>query len=418
MSADPSASASLPSSSTTCVIAGGGPAGMMLGLLLARAGIKVTVLEKHKDFFRDFRGDTIHTSTLEVLRELDLLEAFLRLPHQKAYSLSASFGQDSLTIADFRHLPTPCKYVAFMPQWDFLDFLARQAKRHPTFTLRMAAKANGLLRNHGRVSGVRVKTEQGYEEIYADMVVACDGRHSELRHQSGLPVIDLGAPIDALWFRLPREKDDPSELVGRLDRGQLMAMIDRGDYWQCAYVIPKGSFMQLQQRGLAALHADLERLVPFAAGRMVQAIRSFDDLKLLEVQVNRLHRWHAPGFLCIGDAAHAMSPVGGVGINLAIQDAVAAANMLAPALKSGSVPDTLLEQIQARRERPTKLIQGFQTRAQTFLFETVLKGQGSDQGPLHAPWFLKLITRLPGLRALIPRFIALGPRREHVAPLP
>lgn len=415
MSADPTDAPPLPSSSTTCVIAGGGPAGMMLGLLLARAGVTVTVLEKHKDFFRDFRGDTIHTSTLEVLRELDLLEAFLRLPHQKAYSLSASFGTDTLTIADFRHLPTPCKFVAFMPQWDFLDFLTRQAKRYPNFTLRMETKANGLLRNHGRVSGLRVKTAQGYEEIHADMVVACDGRHSELRHQSGLPVIDLGAPIDALWFRLPRDKTDSQEqLVGRLDRGQLLAMIDRGDYWQCAYVIPKGSFAQMQQRGLSALQADLERLVPFAVGRMADAIRSFDDLKLLEVQVNRLHRWHAPGFLCIGDAAHAMSPVGGVGINLAIQDAVAAANLLAAALKQGPVPDTLLEQIQARRERPTKLIQGFQTRAQGFLFETVLKGEG----PLQAPWFLKLITRLPGLRALIPRFIALGPRREHVAPVP
>jgi 2-polyprenyl-6-methoxyphenol hydroxylase-like FAD-dependent oxidoreductase len=414
MPADPADSQPLPSSSTTCVIAGGGPAGMMLGLLLARAGIKVTVLEKHKDFFRDFRGDTIHTSTLEVLRELGLLEAFQRLPHQKAYNLSASFGSDSLTIADFRHLPTPCKYVAFMPQWDFLDFLARQAKRHPAFSLRMATKANGLLRTHGRVSGVRVKTPQGYEEIHADLVVACDGRHSELRHQSGLPVIDLGAPIDALWFRLPREKTDSHEqLVGRLDRGQLLAMIDRGDYWQCAYVIPKGSFADLQQRGLAALQADLEKLVPFAAGRMATAIRSFDDLKLLEVQVNRLHRWHAPGFLCIGDAAHAMSPVGGVGINLAIQDAVAAANLLVPALQEGPVPDRVLEQIQARRERPTKMIQGFQIRAQSFLFETVLRGEG----PLHAPWMLKLMTRLPGLRAVIPRFIALGPYREHVVRL-
>jgi len=395
-----------------CCIAGGGPAGMMLGLLLARAGIKVTVLEKHKDFFRDFRGDTIHTSTLEVLRELDLLDAFLHLPHQKAYSLSASFGDERLTMADFRHLPTPCKYVAFMPQWDFLDFLARQAKRYPTFTLRMETKAKGLLRSHGRVSGVQVKTPHGLEDIHADLVVACDGRHSELRHQSGLPVIDLGAPIDALWFRLPREKtDSQDQLVGRLDRGQLLAMIDRGDYWQCAYVIPKGSFTALQQRGLPALHTDLERLVPFAASRMATAIRSFDDLKLLEVQVNRLHRWHAPGFLCIGDAAHAMSPVGGVGINLAIQDAVAAANLLAPALKHGTVSDRLLEQIQARRERPTKMIQGFQIRAQAFLFETVLK----SDGPLRAPWFLRLITRLPGLRALIPRFIALGPRREHVS---
>lgn len=398
------------SSRTTCVIAGGGPAGLMLGLLLARAGIRVTVLEKHKDFFRDFRGDTIHTSTLEVLRELGLLDAFLKLPHQKAHALTGSFGQDSLTLAEFKYLPTPCKYVAFMPQWDFLDFLARQARRYPAFTLRMEAKANALLREHGRVSGVRVKTAQGYEEIHADLVVACDGRDSELRHQSGLPVIDLGSPIDALWFRLDRGPDDPHELVGRIDRGQLLAMIDRGDYWQCAYVIPKGGLESLKTRGLDALRAEIAHLAPFAAERMPAALKSWDDLKLLSVQVNRLHRWHAPGLLCIGDAAHAMSPVGGVGINLAIQDAVAAANLLHAALKEGHVSDRLLEQVQARREKPTRLIQGFQLRAQAFLFERVL----SQRDPLRAPWFLRLVTRLPLLRGLLPRLIALGPRREHV----
>lgn len=417
----------LPASRTGCVIAGGGPAGMMLGLLLARAGVKVTVLEKHRDFLRDFRGDTIHTSTLEVLRELGLLDAFLHLPHQKATSLSVRFGADDLVLGDFRRLPTACKYVAFMPQWDFLDFLSRQAARYPDFTLRLQAKASGLLREHGgpmrgRVCGLRVKTPQkdggwGYEEIYADLVVACDGRGSELRQQSGLAVHDLGSPIDALWFRLPRAPDDPHELVGRLDRGQMLAMIDRGDYWQCAYVIAKDGLARLQARGLPALHADLARLVPFAAARLPQALTSWDALKLLSVQVNRLHRWHMPGLLFIGDAAHAMSPVGGVGINLAIQDAVAAANILHAALRSGDpVPDRLLEQVQQRREKPTRQIQSFQIRAQETLFAGVLNAaSGADAAPLRAPWLLRLVTWLPGLRDILPRFIALGPRREHVA---
>ncbi len=400
-----------PVSHSTVVIAGGGPAGMMLGLLLARAGIAVTVLEKHQDFFRDFRGDTIHTSTLEILRALGLLEDFLKLPHQKSYSLRGNFGSDEVVLGEFKYLPTECKYVAFMPQWDFLNFIARQAQRYPEFTLRMAAKANALLHDAGRVCGVRVKTAAGFEEIHADLVVACDGRDSELRQQSGLKLIDSGSAIDALWLRLPRGEDDPHELVGRIDRGQMMVMIDRGDYWQCAYIIAKGGLERLRQQGMASLRAGISQLVPFAADRVEQALTNWDDLKLLSVQVNRLECWHRPGLLCIGDAAHAMSPMGGVGVNLAIQDAVAAANILHDALRDGATPpDSLLAEVQARREWPTRLIQGFQVRAQNFLFENVL----NQRGPMRAPWPLRLITRIPILRGIMPRFIALGPRREHV----
>lgn len=407
-----------PSAHTTVCISGGGPAGMMLGLLLARAGIQVTVLEKHKDFFRDFRGDTIHTSTLELMRELGLLEAFLRLPHQKAYRLGGRFGADDVTIGEFKYLPTPCKFVAFMPQWDFLDFLQRQAARYPTFGLRMQTKAIGLLRSHGRVSGVEYRNADGSKgAISADLVVACDGRDSTLRHQSGLPVIDLGAPLDVLWFRMPRAGDDPHDLLGRIDRGQVLVLIDRGDYWQCAYLIAKDGLADLQARGLPSLRAAIAHIAPFAAARLEAALPDWDALKLLSVQVNRLHRWHAPGLLCIGDAAHAMSPVGGVGINLAIQDAVAAANILYPALLQAQqqgvpVSDAMLEDVQARRDKPTKLIQAFQLRVQDFLYSRVFV---PDAAPVRAPLLLQLISRIPLLRGLLPRLVALGPRREHVA---
>jgi 2-polyprenyl-6-methoxyphenol hydroxylase-like FAD-dependent oxidoreductase len=415
---DPATGTSRPSHRTTVCISGGGPAGMMLGLLLARAGIRVTVLEKHRDFFRDFRGDTIHTSTLELMRELGLLEDFLRLPHQKATRLTGRFGRDELTLGEFRFLPTPCKFVAFMPQWDFLDFLHRQAARYPAFELRMETKAIGLLRSHGRVSGVQLRMADGTKnEIEADLVVACDGRDSTLRHQSGLPVVDLGAPIDVLWFRLPRQSDDPQNLLGNIAQGQVLVMIDRGDYWQCAYLIRKDGLAALKARGLAALRAAIAAIIPFAAGRIPTALPDWEALKLLSVQVNRLHRWHTPGLLCIGDAAHAMSPVGGVGINLAIQDAVAAANILYPALKQvqdggDTVSDALLDQVQARREPPTKIIQAFQLRVQDFLYTRVFT---TDPAPVRAPWLLKLAVRIPLLRGVIPRLVALGPRREHIA---
>lgn len=408
--------AAAPRQTTTVCISGGGPAGMMLGLLLARAGIRVTVLEKHRDFFRDFRGDTIHTSTLELMHELGLLEEFLRLPHHKVYSIGGSFGGETIKFGDFRSLPTQCKFVAFMPQWDFLDFLKRQASRYPEFTLLMEAEAIALLRDRGRVSGLRYRDARGAEdEIEAHLTVACDGRDSTLRHQSGLPVIDIGAPIDVLWFRLERAADDPDDLLGRIDTGQILVMIDRGDYWQCAYLIRKNGFEALRQRGLPALRADLARIAPFAAQRFDTALDSWDRLKLLSVQINRLHRWHAPGLLCIGDAAHAMSPVGGVGINLAIQDAVATANILHSCLRDAqdggaAGGDSLLEAVQKRREWPTRLIQAFQVRVQDFLEQRVFNATG----PVQPPLLLRLINRIPLLRSLPPRLVALGPRREHI----
>jgi 2-polyprenyl-6-methoxyphenol hydroxylase-like FAD-dependent oxidoreductase len=403
-------------SRTTVCISGGGPAGMILGLLLARAGIHVTVLEKHRDFFRDFRGDTIHTSTLELMRELGLLDEFLKLPHHKVTSIGGSFGGESIAFGDFRTLPTQCKFVAFMPQWDFLDFLKRQAGRYPEFSLLMEAEAVALLRDRGRVGGVRWRgPDEAEHEIEAHLVVACDGRDSTLRHQSGLPVIDIGAPIDVLWFRLERAADDPQDLLGRIETGQALVMIDRGDYWQCAYLIRKNGFDALQARGLPALRADLARVAPFAAGRLEAAIDDWDKLKLLSVQINRLHRWHAPGLLCIGDAAHAMSPAGGVGINLAIQDAVAAANILHAGLREAqeegtAVNDSLLEAVQTRREWPTKFIQAFQVRVQDFLEQRVFNATG----PVKPPLLLRLINRIPVLRSLGPRLVALGPRREHI----
>lgn len=408
--------AAAPPPRTTVCISGGGPAGMMLGLLPARAGIRVTVLEKHRDFFRDFRGDTIHTSTLELMRELGLLEAFLELPHHRVQSIGASFGGERVTFGDFRTLPTPCKFVAFMPQWDFLDFLKRQAGRYPEFTLRMEAEAIALLRDRGRVSGVRWRDADGAEyEVEAHLVVACDGRDSTLRHQSGLPVIDIGAPIDVLWFRLDRAADDPRDLLGRIDTGQALVLIDRGDYWQCAYLIRKDGLEALKTRGLTALQDDLARLAPFAADRIRTALDDWNRLKLLSVQINRLHRWHAPGLLCIGDAAHAMSPVGGVGINLAIQDAVATANILHSCLREAqeegsTVSDSLLEAVQKRREAPTKFLQNFQVRVQDFLIARVFEATG----PVKPPLLLRIVSRIPLLRRIGPRLVALGPRREHI----
>jgi 2-polyprenyl-6-methoxyphenol hydroxylase-like FAD-dependent oxidoreductase len=308
---------------TTCCIAGGGPAGMMLGYLLARAGVNVVVLEKHKDFLRDFRGDTIHPSTLELMYELGLLDEFLKLPHQKVETLSAQIGDERVVMADFRHLPTHCKFVAFMPQWDFLNFLAEKAKAFGSrFDLRMRAEATTLIERNGRVAGLRATTPDGELEIKADLVVGCDGRHSTVRAQAGLPGDDYGAPMDVLWFRVSRKASDNTETFGHAEAGVLLVMLDRGDYWQCAYVIPKGGIEEVKARGLDAFRQRVAALSPFLRDR-VGEIASWDDVKLLSVAVDRLRRWHRPGLICIGDAAHAMSPVGGVGINLAVQDAVA-----------------------------------------------------------------------------------------------
>src|SRR5688572_27843930 len=327
-----------------CCIAGGGPAGMMLGLLLARAGVDVIVLEKHDDFLRDFRGDTIHPSTLEILHELGMLEDFLRLPHQKVDALAAQVGDTTVRIADFSRLPTRCGYIAFMPQWDFLNFLAERAARFRTFTLRMGAEVTGLIEDSGRVGGVRGRGKDGPFELRADLVVAADGRHSLVRDEARLPVQSLGAPMDVLWFRLPRRPGDPEQTMGRFDAGRIFILINRGDYWQSGYVIAKGTFEQIRAAGLHAFREGLTKVAPFARDR-VSGI-GWDDVKLLTVRVDRLRRWHRPGMLCIGDAAHAMSPVGGVGINLAIADAVAAANILAAPLREGRVTHEHLQAVQ------------------------------------------------------------------------
>jgi 2-polyprenyl-6-methoxyphenol hydroxylase-like FAD-dependent oxidoreductase len=394
---------------TTCCIVGGGPAGMMLGFLLARAGVSVTVLEKHKDFLRDFRGDTIHPSTLEIMGELGLLQEFLRLPHQEARSIGAKIGEQDVTPADFSHLPTRCKFVVLMPQWDFLDFLARQGARYPGFDLRMEHEAVDLIRQGGRIAGVKVCTPADELEIAAGLVVAADGRHSTLRHQAGLELIELGAPMDVLWMRLSRRPDDPKQVLGRFDVGGAVVLIDRGDYWQCGLVIPKGGIEAVRQRGLGGLRADLIAFAPFLGDR-TKEIDDWSRINLLSVQVNRLKRWHLPGLLCIGDAAHAMSPVGGVGINLAIQDAVATANILAQSLRAGRVEESVLAKVQARRELPTRLTQGMQLAVQNWLFQRVLQTGRRPVPPLP----VRLLQRWPWLRRFPARILGLGFRPEHV----
>jgi 2-polyprenyl-6-methoxyphenol hydroxylase-like FAD-dependent oxidoreductase len=395
--------------SIQCCVAGGGPAGMMLGLLLARAGVTVRVLEKHADFLRDFRGDTIHPSTLEVMHELGLLDGLLRLPHQEVRVLAAQIGDVIAPIADFTHLPTRCRFLAFMPQWDFLDFLAREAARYPGFQLQMRSEVTGLLEESGRVVGVHAMTEAGPITVRADLVVAADGRHSLLRAQAGLRVEELGAPMDVLWFRLSRGRQDRGQTMGRFDAGQIFIMLDRGEYWQCGYVIPKGTFDEIRKDGLPALRERVARLAPPVRER-VGELRTWDDLKLLTVRVDRLSRWYRPGFLCIGDAAHAMSPVGGVGINLAIQDAVAAANILAEPLRRRSLTTEHLHQLQRRREWPTRVTQWLQVTIQNRLIAPVLGGSR----PLRPPLAVRLLGLIPLLRRIPARLIGIGIRPEHV----
>ncbi|MFB3111454.1 MAG: FAD-dependent oxidoreductase, partial [Gemmatimonadales bacterium] len=339
--------------STRCCIIGGGPAGMMLGLLLARAGVDVVVLEKHADFLRDFRGDTIHPSTLELMYELGMLEEFLKLPHQQVRELNAQIGDQSLPIADFSHLPTRCKFVAFMPQWDFLRFLAEQASRYPTFDLQMRTEATELIEAADRVIGVRAVSPDGPLEIRADLVVGADGRQSVLRDKAGLHVHELGAPMDVLWFRLSRHPADPEQIMGRFGVGRILVMINRGEYWQCGFVISKGSIEESRRRGIDTFRDGVASLAPFVADR-TQEVRDWSDVNLLTVRVDRLLQWYRPGLLCIGDAAHAMSPIGGVGINLAIQDAVAAANLLAGPLREGRLTTGHLRQVQKRRQLPVR----------------------------------------------------------------
>ncbi|GLS23721.1 monooxygenase [Labrys miyagiensis] len=392
-----------------CCIVGGGPAGVMAGFLLARAGVEVIVLEKHADFLRDFRGDTIHPSTLELMHELGLIDAFLKLPHDKVEQLAGQVGDQVIPIADFRHLPTRSKFLALMPQWEFLNFLTSQGGRYPGFRLLMQTQATGLIEGKGGIEGVRAYGPQGAFEIRAPLTIAADGRHSILRDQAGLSVQDFGAPMDVLWMRLSRRESDPAQTLGRFDAGAILVMLNRGDYWQCAYVIPKGGYDRVKQAGLAAFRQKLARLSSLE-GRP-EEIRSWDDVKLLTVSVDRLRQWHRPGLLCIGDAAHTMSPVGGIGINLAIQDAVATANLLHAKLREGAVTDADLAALQRRREWPTRATQWGQVQAQNRIISTVL----SSKQALKPPLFLRLLGRFPVLRRIPARLIGMGVRPEHVA---
>ena len=393
-----------------CCIVGGGPAGMMLGFLLARAGVTVVVLEKHGDFLRDFRGDTVHPSTLTVMHELGLLDEFLKLPHHKLSRFAGYFGDKKVEIADLTHLQVPAPYIAMMPQWDFLDFLASHGRALPGFTLLMRAEGRGLIEEGGRTVGVRATVDGRNEEIRADLVVGADGRHSTVREAMGLKVLDIGAPMDVLWFRLSRKPDESGEVMGRFDAGSALVTLDRGDYWQCAYLIPKGAAERVRADGIDKLRATIGRLVPSFADRL-QELRTMDDLKLLTVGVDRLEKWWKPGVLCIGDAAHTMSPVGGVGINIAIQDAVATANILAAPLREGRVGDSDLAAVQARRLFPARATQAMQV----FLQDRIIAPSLVGKGPLKVPFVVRLMQWLPILRRLTGRLIAVGVRPEHVA---
>jgi 2-polyprenyl-6-methoxyphenol hydroxylase-like FAD-dependent oxidoreductase len=394
---------------TQCCIVGGGPAGMMAGYLLARAGVDVVVLEKHADFLRDFRGDTIHPSTLELMHELGLLDAFLRLPHRKVERLVGEIGNVRVTMAEFTRLSTACKFLVFMPQWDFLDFLADHGRRYAGFHLMMNAQATGLIERDGRVVGARANTEAGAAEIRADLVIGADGRHSTIRERAGLKVDDLGAPMDVLWMRLSRRPDDYAEAFGHFEAGGILIMVDRGDYWQCAYVIQKGSADELMKRDIADFRRMILALSPWL-GERVNELKSWDDVKLLTVALDRLPQWYRPGLLCIGDAAHAMSPIGGVGINLAVQDAVAAANILAEPLRAGAVTLDHLARVQARRQWPTRVTQAFQRAIQNRVIGPVLAGAAQPKPPLA----VKLLDWFPALRGIPARFIGIGVRPEHI----
>jgi 2-polyprenyl-6-methoxyphenol hydroxylase-like FAD-dependent oxidoreductase len=378
---------------------------MMAGFLLARAGIDVIVLEKHADFFRDFRGDTIHPSTLELMYELGLLDAFLELPHDEVHELSAEIGPDRLPIADFRHLPTHCKYIALMPQWDFLDFIADQARALPKFRLLLSTEATGLIEDNGRIVGITSTAG----DIRAALTIAADGRHSVLREAAGLEVEDFASPMDVLWFRISRRPTDPKDTFGHAEAGRLMVLINRGTYWQIAYLIPKGGDAALRGGTIERFRADVGRVTPFLGDR-VGEIAGWEQVKLLTVKVDRLARWHRPGFLAIGDAAHAMSPIGGVGVNLAVQDAVAAANRLAAPLARGSVDESVLAAIQKRREFPTKVTQGAQIAVQKRLIDPLL----NTDKPLRAPWLLKLLSSIPLLRTIPAYVVGVGVRPEHI----
>lgn len=392
----------------TCCIAGGGPAGMMLGFLLARAGVEVAVLEKHADFLRDFRGDTVHPSTLEVIHELGLLDDFLTRPHQKMPRLAGKFGDYDLEIADFSHLKVRAPYIAFMPQWDFLDFLAGHGKAYPNFHLLMQAEITSLIEEQGAVRGAIAKAPQGELRIGSELLVGADGRHSKVRDLAGLRVKDYGAPIDVLWFRLSKHADDPPQTLGRFLPGKILVTINRGDYWQCGYVIPKGESETIHRQGLEHFRNRIVEASPALKDRVAE-LKDWEQVKLLTVKVDFLKRWHRPGLLCIGDAAHAMSPVGGVGINLAIQDAVAAANILAEPLRKRRVTENDLAAVQKRRTWPTRMTQ----RLQLFMHKNLIYSVLASNRPFPLPWGLRLIRRFPRLRRITGYIVGIGFKAEH-----
>ena len=382
---------------------------MMLGFLLARAGVEVIVLEKHADFLRDFRGDTIHPSTLELMYELGILEDFLKRPHQEVSELAGQISGQMLKLADFTHLPTHCKFLALMPQWDFLNFLVEQGRRYPGFQVKMQAEATDLITQNGRIIGVRAKTPDSGLEIRSTLTVGADGRHSVIRERAGLEVMDLGAPMDVLWMRISRRPTDPGQTLGSIAAGKIFIMLDREDYWQCGFVIPKGASDEIRKRGLEQFREDVAHLAPFL-GERVNELRDWKDVSLLTVKVDRLRQWWRSGLLCIGDAAHAMSPIGGVGINLAVQDAVAAANLLSSRLKAGNVNDLDLSAVQRRREFPTRATQRLQLAIQNNVIRQVL----SSSQPLSVPLLLRLMQRWPLLRRIPARVIGVGFRPEHI----
>jgi 2-polyprenyl-6-methoxyphenol hydroxylase-like FAD-dependent oxidoreductase len=397
---------------TSCCIVGGGPAGMVLGFLLARAGVDVMVLEKHADFLRDFRGDTVHPSTLEIIYEIGLLDEFLKRPHQELKELSGVIGGVPVRLADFSHVPSHCKFIALMPQWDFLDFLATRARRYPNFHLLMEAEVTGLLTEANRITGVQANTPGGPVWVEADLVVGADGRHSIVREQARLPRKEFGVPIDVFWLRLSKKMSDSTTTLGRIAAGAIFVTLDRGDYWQCAFVIPKGSAEAARQAGLESFHRLILRVAPEFSDRVAE-LTDWDQIKLLTVTVDRLEEWCRPGLLCIGDCAHAMSPIGGVGINLAVQDAVAAANILAAPLRNGVPSLADLEKIQKRRELPTYLTQKLQMIVQDRVMTRVL---ALKQDP-KPPFAVKLLNRFAFLRRIPARLVGIGFRPEHVRTL-